>query len=153
MEIDGGLFALGGVALAAAFTEIRAWREDRSRRAHDLHVQRREVYAAALREVESVTSELAKLINYGAGDREEQRRAVWSALVRAYEVLNQVRLLAENMNTAGAMSAVLRVYRDALEQGATELPDPRELRRAMVGGFREDLGIDGLRRRWRKTGP
>src|SRR5205814_9989226 len=111
----GGVFALGGVALGAVLAEVRAWRESRMRKTHDLLASRREVYAAALRKIEVVASRLARSIEAAQNERDNARREVWDALVAAYETQNEVRLIARRESTAEKMNTVLRTYRDVLE--------------------------------------
>jgi hypothetical protein len=142
MDVTGGLFALGGVTLAAALAEARAWRESRARKSHELHASRREVYAAALRKVEVVASKVARWVGADENDRDNARREVWDALVSAYETQNEIRLIARYESTADNMNTVLSTYRKVLEANETEFPNAHEQRMAMVRAFRADLGID-----------
>lgn len=136
MDVASGLFALAGVALAAAFGEVRAWREGRTQRSQDLYQLRRETYARALSEIEVVASATARWAREG-----EESSGAWKALTTAYGTMNEVALIAVGKATVEKMAAVLRVYRTTLESGERNLPKPRDERRELVLAFRRDLGL------------
>ncbi len=141
MDVASGAFALGGVALASAVAEVHAWREARARRDSDLTSLRREVYTNALRRLESVASRVALWAVAEPEDVAVRTAAVWEALATAYEVLNEVRLIAGDPKVAASMERTLRVYRAALEGGERVLPKVNDDRVGMIHAFREDLGI------------
>ncbi|MEU4191364.1 hypothetical protein AB0E69_05665 [Kribbella sp. NPDC026611] len=136
MDVSGGLFALGGVALAAAFSEMRAWREARERRTSSIYELRRTTYALAQRQVEDVAAAIAKWTNESAPADD-----AWTALTVALATKNEVSLIAGSPDVGQAMSTVLRVFRDALLAGTPALPKPSEERRALLEAFRRDLGL------------
>jgi hypothetical protein len=138
VETVSGLFALAGVALAAAFGELRAWRESSTQRSSELYKTRRETYALALQNVEAVAGRMAEWAKEG-GDAS----VVWESLTAAYTTMNTVALVAVDRRTPEAMSGVLRIYREALEAEHRVMPKPRAERRELVLAFRRDLGLKG----------
>jgi hypothetical protein len=56
MDVSSGVFALGGVALGGVLAEFRAWKDATDKRAQDLLLVRRETYARALRQIETLAS-------------------------------------------------------------------------------------------------
>lgn len=74
IDVGSGLFALGGVALAAVFSEVRAWRENRGVRLSTLYDLRRATNATAQRQVEDLAAALARWANEGAPADDEPSR-------------------------------------------------------------------------------
>lgn len=145
MDIASGVFALSGVAVAALFTEVRAWRETRTARVEALLQLRRETYARALRELETLASKFAQWVE--AADTVQQdptiKRAVWDAMTAVYETMNEVRLISMDLKeTEAAMKKVVSAFRDRLEADEQSLPKIRVERTALVEIFRRDLGVE-----------
>jgi hypothetical protein len=138
VDVASGLFALGGVALAGVWAEIRAGREARSRQSSELVSLKRELYTEAIVRTEAVASSVAQWV--AAPDDDVSRQAVWAALTSAYETSANIRIVADTQTPADAMEGVLRVYRSALEGNDRRLPKPREGRDAMIRELRRDLG-------------
>jgi len=136
MDVASGLFALGGVGLAAVFGELRAWREFRTSRSSEIERLRRTTYAAALRQVETLASETAKWAVEGGPSAQ-----AWDGLTAAYGILSEVALIAVDQRTPEAMVVVLRAYRDVLQSEERLLPDPGTERQALVDAFRRELGL------------
>jgi hypothetical protein len=145
MDIASGLFALGGVSVAAAFTELRAWREMRTARVEALLQLRRETYVQALRQFETLAGKYARWVESTPAVHQDPtvKRAVWDEMTAAYETMNEVRLIAGNLGeTEAAMNKIVRAFRDRLESDEQILPIIREERTELVQLFRRDLGID-----------
>ena len=151
MDIASGLFALAGVALAAGFNELRAWRESRAARESAIFELRRETYARALRQIETIASRFAQWAEEPptlADEYSTKKRAVWDAMTAAYETLNEVRLIAGDLGqTEDAMNGILRDYRDKLEADEQVVFKSREERALLVDLFRKDLAIGGASRK------
>jgi hypothetical protein len=150
MDIASGLFALGGVAVAAGFNELRAWRESRAARESAIFELRRETYARALRQIETIASRFAQWAEEARASDEyfTRKRAVWDAMTAAYETLNEVRLIAGDLGqTEDAMNRILRDYRDRLEADEQVGFKSREERSVLVDLFRKDLAIGGASRK------
>lgn len=141
IDLASGLFALGGVALAGAWAEIRAGREARARQSSELLSLKRELYTEAMLRTEAVASSVAQWA-FEAEDAEDDasRQAVWAAITSAYETQNKIRIVADSQAPAEAMKRVLAVYRDVLESSDRRLPKPSDVRSAMISEFRKDLG-------------
>src|SRR4051794_8716226 len=103
MDVSSGIFALAGVALTAAATELRNWRESRSRRISDLFELRRETYLKGIRQIETVASQVAQWVS---GETDNLRGA-WDALTAAYETLNEIRLIVKDPETAETLHRAL----------------------------------------------
>ena len=73
--------------------------------------------------------------------RHERSDAFWDELVLAYQLKNEIRIVARTQEPAQKMERVLSTYRKAVENGARELPKPREQVDEMVSSFRTDLGL------------
>jgi hypothetical protein len=138
VDVASGLFALGGVALAGAWAEIRAGREARVRQSSELVSLKRELYTEAIVRIEAVASGVAQWAS--ATEDEVPRQAVWVALTSAYETSAKIRIVADTQVPADAMQRVLTAYRTPLESNDRRLPKPRDLRDAMIREFRKDLG-------------
>lgn len=138
-DVFGGLFALGGVALAGVLAEVRAVREARSRGASELASLKRDLYAEAIQRTEAVASRAARWVAAPPKDA-AAREAVWDALAAAYDTSNRIRITAETQRPADAMNRLLRAYRDALEKDDRRLPVPTEDRAEMIRQFRGDMG-------------
>jgi hypothetical protein len=136
-----GLFALGGVGLAGLFAEIRAAREGRTKALLELASLKRQTYSKAIDQVELVASKVARLIGADDNERAERSRAFWDELTLAYQIKNQIRLIAGSGEPADAMTRVLTVYRTAIENGERTLPKPRDQVNEMIGLFRSDLDL------------
>ncbi|MFI5708558.1 hypothetical protein [Kribbella sp. NPDC051620] len=65
----------------------------------------------------------------------------FAALTKAYESLNEVRLLGGDQRPALAMMDVLRTFRNQVESGKREVPSAGAQRNAMLVAFRNDLGL------------
>jgi hypothetical protein len=137
IDVASGLFALGGVALAGAWAEVRAGREARARQSSELVSLKRELYTEATLRIEAVASSVAQ---WASAEDDASREAVWAALTSAYETSAKIRIVAGTQIPAEAMQRVLTVYRKALESNDRRLPKPSGLRQAMIGEFRKDLG-------------
>jgi hypothetical protein len=137
-DVASGLFALGGVALAGVWAEIRAGREARVQRSSELVSLKRDLYTEAIVRVESVASSVALWAT--AVEADVSRQSVWAALTPAYETSAKIRIVADTQLPADAMDRVLTTYRTALESNDRRLPQPREEREAMIREFRKDLG-------------
>jgi hypothetical protein len=136
-----GLFALGGVALAGLFAEIRAIRDSRDRENSELVSLKRETYSKAIHQVELVASKVARWTGANDEERSERSHAFWDELVLAYQITNEIRIMARTQEPADAMKRVLTIYRAAVENNERELPKPREQVNDMVSSFRMDLGL------------
>ena len=136
-----GLFALGGVALTGLIAEIRAIREARYRESSDLVSLKRETYSKAINQVELVASKVALWAGASDEERTERSHAFWDELVLAYQIQNQIKIMARSQEPAEAMNHVLSTYRAAVENDERKLPKPREELRDMVSSFRTDLGL------------
>jgi hypothetical protein len=136
-----GLFALGGVALAGLFAEIRAIRDSRDRENSELVSLKRETYSKAIHQVELVASKVARWTGANDEERPERSHAFWDELVLAYQITNEIRIMARTQEPADAMKRVLTIYRAAVENNERELPKPREQVNDMVSSFRMDLGL------------
>src|SRR5437660_10684184 len=89
-----GLFALGGVALTAIFSEIRSSREGRARENSDLASLKRQTYSKAIYQVELVASKVARWAAAGDDDeRAERSHAFWDELTVAYQITNEIRIM------------------------------------------------------------
>jgi len=144
MEITAGLFALGGVALAALLGELRGWRENRVRQSTELTTLRRETYIRALHDVEAVSATIGRWSGSMPGPDEAEvisAAPFYTALSKAYESLNEVRLLGGDQRPALAMMDVLRTFREQVESGEREVPNAGAQRNAMLVAFRNDLGL------------
>ncbi len=141
MAVDAasGLFALGGVALAGVWAEIRAGREARARQSSELVSLKREICTEATLRIEAVASSVAQWTS-SATEGDVSRQAVWAALTSAYEISARIRIVADTQVPANAMEQVLTVYRKALESNDRRLPKPNDVRAAMIREFRKDLG-------------
>jgi hypothetical protein len=137
-DVASGLFALGGVALAGAWAEIRAGREARARQSSELFSLKRELYTEAIVRSEAVASSVAQWVS--ATEDDVSGQAVWVALTSAYETVAKIRIVGETQVPADAMQKVLAEYRTALESNDRRLPKPRDLRHTMIREFRKDLG-------------
>jgi len=137
-DVASGLFALGGVALAGVWAEIRAGREARVQRSSELVSLKRDLYTEAIVRVESVARSVALWAT--AVEADVSRQSVWAALTSAYETSAKIRIVADTQRPADAMDRVLSTYRTALESNDRRLPQPREEREAMIREFRKDLG-------------
>lgn len=145
MEITAGLFALGGVALTALLTELRGWREHRVKQTTELTTLRRETYIRALHSVEAVSATIGLWSGTMPGPEDVETVSAapfYSALSRAYESLNEVRLLGGDQRPALAMMDVLRIFRNQIESGQREVPSAGAQRNAMLVAFRKDLGLE-----------
>lgn len=89
-----GLFALGGVALAGLFAEIRAARESRARENSELTSLKRETYSKAIHQVELVASRVARWAGANDEERAERSHAFWDELTLAYQITDEVRIIA-----------------------------------------------------------
>jgi len=136
-----GLFALGGVALAGLFAEIRAARESRARENSELTSLKRETYSKAIHQVELVASKVARWAEANDEERAERLHAFWDELTLAYQITNEIRIIARTQEPAEAMKRVLTIYRTTVENDERKLPKPRERRDDMVSWFRKDLGL------------
>jgi hypothetical protein len=136
-----GLFALGGVALTGLIAELRAIREARYRENSDLVSLKRETYSKAINQVELVASKVARWVGANDEERTERSHAFWDELVLAYQIQNQIKIIARTQEPAEAMNHVLSMYRAAVENDERKLPKPREELRDMVSSFRADLGL------------
>lgn len=139
MDFASGLFALGGLALGGALSELRAWREARARRHDALTDLRRRTYALAIRQLETVASRCARWLE--ADDKTAAAEAFWEALTDAYAALNELRLVVVDMQTAEEYMDMLGIFRSVVEKGGTELPNTRTARGRLVQLFRQDLGV------------
>lgn len=133
-----GLFALGGVALAGAWAEIRAGREARAQQSSELVSLKRELYTEAIVRIESVASNVAQWASAAKDD--VPRQPIWAAITSAYETSAKIRIVADTQVPADAMERVLTIYRTALESNNRRLPKPGNERDAMIREFRKDLG-------------
>jgi hypothetical protein len=138
VDVASGLFALGGVALAGAWAEIRAGREARARQLSERVSLKIELYTEAIVRIEAVASSVALWAS--ATEADESRQAVWAALTPAYETSAKIRIVADTQVPADAMERVLTVYRTALESNDRRLPKPTDLRDAVIREFRKDMG-------------
>jgi hypothetical protein len=136
-----GLFALGGVALAGLFAEIRAARDSRIRENSELTSLKRETYSKAIHQVELVASKVARWAGANDDERAERSHAFWDELVLAYQITNEIRIIARTQEPANAMRRVLTIYRAAVENDERKLPKPGEQVDEMVSWFRKDLGL------------
>jgi hypothetical protein len=136
-----GLFALGGVALTGLIAELRAIREARYRENSDFVSLKRETYSKAINQVELVASKVARWVEANDEERAERSHAFWDELVLAYQIENQIKIVAGTQEPAEAMHQVLSIYRAVVENGERKLPKPREGLRDMVSSFRADLGL------------
>jgi hypothetical protein len=136
-----GLFALGGVALTALFSEMRAFREGRARENADLASLKRQTYSKAIYQVELVASKVARWAGADDDQRSERSHAFWDELTVAYQITNEIRIMARTQEPADAMKRVLSIYRAAVENDTRKLPKPREQSEDMVSSFRTDLGL------------
>jgi hypothetical protein len=136
-----GLFALGGVALTGLLTELHAIRETRYRENSDLISLKREAYSKAINQVELVASAVARWAGADDEERAERSHAFWDELVLAYQMQNQIKIIARTQEPAEAMNHVLSIYRAAVENDERKLPKPRGELRDMVSSFRKDLGL------------
>ena len=141
VELASGLFALAGVALTVSLTEMRARREVRAKDSSELTALKRKAYAGALQQVELVAARFAQWTKTESGDHQEAARVFWDALTIAYQIENEIRILARTQEPADAMHRILAVYRAALEGNDRKLPKPREARAGMIQAFRVDLGL------------
>lgn len=137
IDVASGLFALGGVALAGAWAEIRAGREARARQSSELVSLKRELYSEAILRTEAVASSVAQWV---AAEDDASQQAVWAALTSAYETAGRIRIVADTQVPAEAMRQLLAVYRNALESEDRRLPKPSDFRDEMISEFRKDLG-------------
>jgi hypothetical protein len=138
VDVASGLFALGGVALAGAWAEIRAGREARARQSSEFVSLKRELYTEATLRIEAVASSVAQWAS--AVQDDASRQAVWAALTSAYETSAKIRIVADTQAPAEVMERVLAVYRKTLESNDRRLPKPNDVRAAMIREFRKDLG-------------
>lgn len=136
-----GLFALGGVALAGLFAEIRAARDSHARENSELVSLKRETYSKAIHQVELVASKIARWAGANDEERAERSHAFWDELTLAYQITNEIRIIARTQEPADAMKRVLTIYRAAVENDERKLPKPREQVGDMVSWFRKDLGL------------
>lgn len=136
-----GLFALGGVALAGLFAEIRASRDSRNRENSELVSLKRETYSKAIHQVELVASKVARWAGANDEERSERSHAFWDELVLAYQITNEIRIMGRTQEPADAMKRVLTIYRAAVENDERKLPKPRKHVNDMVSSFRLDLGL------------
>lgn len=99
MDIASGVFALAGVTVAAVFSELRAWRETRTARGEALLQLRRETYARALRQLETLASKSAQWVEAPEAVSREpaSKLPVWEAMTVVYETMNEVRLAAVDL--------------------------------------------------------
>ena len=125
-DVASGFFALGGVALAGVWAEIRAGREARAQQSSELVSLKRELYTEAIVKVEAVASSVALWAS--AAEDELHRKVVRAALVAAYETSAKIRIVADSQMPADAMDQVLAAYRSALESNDQRLPKPYDLR-------------------------
>jgi hypothetical protein len=139
--LASGLFALGGVALAGLFAEIRAIREGRARGNFELVSLKRETYSKAIDQVELVASKVARWAEASDEERAERSHAFWDELTLAYQITNQIRLIARTQEPADAMKRVLTVYRTAVEDDERKLPKTRGKVNEMINMFRIDLDL------------
>jgi hypothetical protein len=139
MDVSSGVFALGGVALGGVLAEFRAWKDASDKRAQDLLLVRRETYARALRQIETLASTFTQWVE---GPDPKTTRPVWDAMTAAYETFNETRLIVEHLeDTEIAFNSVLRVYRNPLERGDRQVVSAGDERKALVELFREDLAM------------
>lgn len=136
-----GLFALGGVVLGGIFTEIRAVRESRARESSELITLKRQTYSRAIHQVELVASKVVRLAGADDGERSERSHAFWDELTLAYQITNEIRLIASTQEPADAMKRVLTMYRAAVENNTRKLPSPRDRVNEMINSFRTDLNL------------
>jgi hypothetical protein len=136
-----GLFALGGVALTGLLSEFHGIREARYRENSDLASLKRGTYSKAIDQVELVASKVAQWVGANDEERAERSRAFWDELVLAYQIENQIKIVARTQEPAEVMHQVLSIYRAAVEKDEKKLPKPREEKRDMISSFRTDLGL------------
>jgi len=136
-----GLFALGGVALAGLFAEIRAARDGRARQTSELTSLKRQTYSKAIDQVELVSSKVARWAGADDKERDERLRDFWDELTLAYQIKSQILLTAQTSEPADTMTTVLGIYRKAVEDDERKLPKPREQVNEMIRRFRIDLGL------------
>jgi hypothetical protein len=141
MDITAGLFALGGVALTGLLSEMRAWRERRTKRDTDLHLIRRETYSKALHDVEQVASKVSRWAEAPPEAVPDLTVQFWDTMTVAYDSLNKVRLLGTDGRPAEAMAAMLQIYRHQVTSGERAVPSQGNLRHTMLAAFRRDLGL------------
>lgn len=136
VELAAGLFALGGVALGGILNELRAWRDTRARRAADLFQLRRETYARAMRDLESVSNRLGRWID-APSQSWEVEKPVWDALEVANATLDEVRLISNHPDLSRVMAEVLETFRRAVAEREGAFPNVSEHRRTLVCSFDE----------------
>jgi hypothetical protein len=136
-----GLFALSGVVLGGIFAEIRASRESRARESSELTSLKRETYSRAIHQVELVASRVARWAGTSDEKRPERSHAFWDELTLAYQITNEIRLIARTQEPADAMKRVLSIYRTAVENDNRKLPKPRDQVNEMINSFRKDLDL------------
>ena len=139
--LASGLFALGGVVLGGIFAEIRASRESRAREDSELSSLKRQTYSKAIHQVELVASKVARWAGADDEKRPERSHAFWDELTLAYQITNEIRLIAQTQEPADAMKRVLTIYRAAVENDNRKLPRPRDQVNEMINSFRMDLGL------------
>ena len=137
----GGLFALSGVVLGGIFTEIHAARESRARENSELTTLKRQTYSKAIHQVELVASRVARWAEADDDELHERSHAFWDELTLAYQITNEIRLIARTQEPADAMKRVLTTYRAAVEQNKRKLPKPRDQVNEMISSFRRDLDL------------
>jgi hypothetical protein len=136
-----GLFALGGVVIGGIFAEIRAARESRARENSELTSLKRQTYSRAIHQVELVASKVARWAGTSDEKRSERSRDFWDELTLAYQITNEILLIARTQEPADAMKRVLTIYRAAVENDDRKLPRPRDRVNEMIGSFRADLDL------------
>lgn len=139
-----GLFALGGVALAGLFAEIRALRETRTREGLELASLKRATYSKAIHQVELVASKAARLVAATDEERSERSHEFWDELTSAYQITNEIRIMARTQEPADAMKRVISIYRAAVEGPEKKLPRPTRPVDDMISAFRADLGLSSI---------
>jgi hypothetical protein len=136
-----GLFALGGVILGGIFAEIRAARESRARENSEVASLKRQTYSRAIHQVELVASKVARWVGTSDEKRSERSHDFWDELTLAYQITNEIRLIARTQEPADAMKRVLTIYRTAVENDHRKLPKPRDQVNEMINSFRADLDL------------
>jgi hypothetical protein len=106
-----------------------------------VRISSQRTYSKAIHQVELVASKVARWA--GADDEKRPGRShdFWDELTLAYQITNEIRIVARTQEPADAMKRVLTIYRTAVESDVRELPKPRDEVSAMVSSFRADLGL------------
>lgn len=143
MDIASGIFALGGVALAGLVAEVRARRDAWTKRTEAATTLKRHTYSEALGQIEVVASRCARWLEASeASARLDAATSFWDALLEAYRILGDVRLICNDQRIPEVMNGLLRIYRDVIEKAGTQFPKQRDQRRRLIELFRKDLGVD-----------